>query len=36
VLALAHAYEKVTTWHTRKPPLKPDTPVPNLTLDEVR
>jgi aspartyl-tRNA(Asn)/glutamyl-tRNA(Gln) amidotransferase subunit A len=36
VLALAHAYEKVTTWHTRKPPLKPDTPIPNLTLDEVR
>lgn len=36
VLALAHAYERVTTWHTRKPPLKPDTPVPNLTLDEVR
>jgi aspartyl-tRNA(Asn)/glutamyl-tRNA(Gln) amidotransferase subunit A len=36
VLALAHTYERVTAWHTRKPPLKPDTPVPNLTLDEVR
>ena len=36
VLALAHAYEKVTTWHARKPLLRPDTPVPNLTLDEVR
>ena len=36
VLALAHAYERATTWHTRKPPLKPDTPVPPLTLDEPR
>jgi aspartyl-tRNA(Asn)/glutamyl-tRNA(Gln) amidotransferase subunit A len=28
VLALAHAYEQATHWHTRKPPLKPGTPVP--------
>jgi aspartyl-tRNA(Asn)/glutamyl-tRNA(Gln) amidotransferase subunit A len=30
VLALANAYERVTDWHTRRPPLKPDTPVPPL------
>jgi aspartyl-tRNA(Asn)/glutamyl-tRNA(Gln) amidotransferase subunit A len=36
VLALAYAYERATAWHTRKPPLKPDTPVPKLTLDEAR
>ena len=34
VIALAHAYERATQWHTRKPPLKPDTPVPKLALDE--
>jgi aspartyl-tRNA(Asn)/glutamyl-tRNA(Gln) amidotransferase subunit A len=28
VLALAHAYEKATQWHLRKPPLTPTTPVP--------
>lgn len=28
VLALAQAYEKATQWHSRKPPLTPDTPVP--------
>jgi aspartyl-tRNA(Asn)/glutamyl-tRNA(Gln) amidotransferase subunit A len=28
VLALAHAYEKATEWHKRKPPLQPNTPVP--------
>ena len=28
VLALANAYEKVTEWHTRRPPLKPETVVP--------
>jgi aspartyl-tRNA(Asn)/glutamyl-tRNA(Gln) amidotransferase subunit A len=28
VLALAQAYEKATEWHTRKPPLTPDTPKP--------
>jgi aspartyl-tRNA(Asn)/glutamyl-tRNA(Gln) amidotransferase subunit A len=30
VLALAAAYEKATQWHTKKPPLTPDTPVPEL------
>jgi len=30
VLALAKAYERATDWHTRTPPLKPDTPVPAL------
>ncbi len=30
VLALANAYEKATEWHKRKPPLRPDTPVPAL------
>jgi aspartyl-tRNA(Asn)/glutamyl-tRNA(Gln) amidotransferase subunit A len=28
VLALAHAYEKVTEWHARRPKLSPDMPVP--------
>jgi aspartyl-tRNA(Asn)/glutamyl-tRNA(Gln) amidotransferase subunit A len=28
VLALANAYEKVTEWNTRRPPLNPDMPVP--------
>jgi aspartyl-tRNA(Asn)/glutamyl-tRNA(Gln) amidotransferase subunit A len=28
VLALAHAYEKATEWHSRKPPLNANTPVP--------
>jgi aspartyl-tRNA(Asn)/glutamyl-tRNA(Gln) amidotransferase subunit A len=35
VLALAYAYERATSWHTRRPPLKPDTPVPALKLDEL-
>lgn len=30
VLALAHAYEKSTDWHKRRPPIRPDTPVPAL------
>jgi aspartyl-tRNA(Asn)/glutamyl-tRNA(Gln) amidotransferase subunit A len=30
VLALARAYEQATEWHKRKPPLKPDMPVPPL------
>ena len=35
VLALAHAFERATMWHTRKPPIAPDTPVPPLaTTDE--
>ncbi len=37
VLALAHAFERATEWHARKPPLGPDTPVPPLaTTDEGR
>jgi aspartyl-tRNA(Asn)/glutamyl-tRNA(Gln) amidotransferase subunit A len=34
VLALAHAYERATEWHTRKPPLRPDTPVPPLAITD--
>src|ERR1700686_30673 len=35
VLALAQAFELATDWHTRKPPLAPDTPVPALApVDE--
>jgi aspartyl-tRNA(Asn)/glutamyl-tRNA(Gln) amidotransferase subunit A len=30
VLALARAFEQATDWHTRRPPLTPDTPVPAL------
>ena len=30
VLALAHAYEKATEWHRRKPPLTSDMAVPAL------
>jgi aspartyl-tRNA(Asn)/glutamyl-tRNA(Gln) amidotransferase subunit A len=30
VLALARAYEQATDWHTGRPPLTPDTPVPPL------
>jgi aspartyl-tRNA(Asn)/glutamyl-tRNA(Gln) amidotransferase subunit A len=30
VLALARAFEVATDWHTRRPPLTPDTPVPPL------
>ena len=30
VLALAQAFEKATDWHTRRAPLRPDTPVPAL------
>ena len=30
VLALAHAFEQATEWHTKRPPLTPDTPVPPL------
>jgi len=37
VLALAHAFERATQSHARKPPLGPDTPVPPLaTTDEER
>jgi aspartyl-tRNA(Asn)/glutamyl-tRNA(Gln) amidotransferase subunit A len=31
VLALAHAYQQATDWHTRNPPLDPDTKVPPLS-----
>jgi aspartyl-tRNA(Asn)/glutamyl-tRNA(Gln) amidotransferase subunit A len=31
VLALANAYEKATQWHTRRPKLAPDMPVPPVT-----
>ena len=34
VLALAHAYERATSWHTRKPSLTPDMPVPTLIATE--
>src|SRR5262249_11005845 len=34
VLALASAYERATDWHTRKPPLTPDTPVPALAVTD--
>jgi aspartyl-tRNA(Asn)/glutamyl-tRNA(Gln) amidotransferase subunit A len=30
VLALAHAYEKATEWHTRRPKLSPEMPVPEV------
>jgi aspartyl-tRNA(Asn)/glutamyl-tRNA(Gln) amidotransferase subunit A len=30
VFALAAAYEKATQWHTMRPPITPDTPVPPL------
>ena len=37
VLALAQAFEKATDWHTRRPPLRPDTAVPPLkATDEDR
>ena len=34
VLALAHAYERATEWHKRKPPLEPDMPVPALAVTD--
>jgi aspartyl-tRNA(Asn)/glutamyl-tRNA(Gln) amidotransferase subunit A len=34
VLALAHAYERATEWHSRKPPLATDTPVPALAVTD--
>lgn len=34
VLALAQAYERATDWHTRRPPLTPDLPVPELKRTE--
>jgi aspartyl-tRNA(Asn)/glutamyl-tRNA(Gln) amidotransferase subunit A len=34
VLALANAYERATDWHSRTPPLTPDTPVPALAVTD--
>jgi aspartyl-tRNA(Asn)/glutamyl-tRNA(Gln) amidotransferase subunit A len=34
VLALARAFEQATDWHTRRPPLTPDTPVPAIKRTE--
>ncbi len=34
VLALARAYEQATNWHTRRPPLRPDMPVPPLKVTD--
>jgi aspartyl-tRNA(Asn)/glutamyl-tRNA(Gln) amidotransferase subunit A len=34
VLALAHAFERATDHHTRRPPIRPDTPVPPLATTE--
>jgi len=34
VLALAAAYERATEWHSHKPPLAADTPVPALALTD--
>jgi aspartyl-tRNA(Asn)/glutamyl-tRNA(Gln) amidotransferase subunit A len=34
VLALASAYERATEWHSRRPPLKPDMPVPALAVTD--
>jgi aspartyl-tRNA(Asn)/glutamyl-tRNA(Gln) amidotransferase subunit A len=34
VLALAHAFEQATDFHTKKPPIRPDTAVPPLATTE--
>jgi len=34
VLALANAYERATEWHSRRPPLKPDMPLPPLAVTD--
>ena len=34
VLALARAFEQATDFHTKKPPIRPDTPVPPLAVTE--
>lgn len=34
VLALAHAFEQATQFHTKKPPIRPDTPKPPLAATE--
>ena len=30
VFALAHAYEMASQWHSMRPPITPETPVPTL------
>jgi aspartyl-tRNA(Asn)/glutamyl-tRNA(Gln) amidotransferase subunit A len=34
VLALAHAFEQATDFHKKRPPIRPDTPVPPLAATE--
>src|SRR5262249_39513641 len=34
VLALADAFEQATVFHTRRPPIRPDTPVPPLAATD--
>jgi aspartyl-tRNA(Asn)/glutamyl-tRNA(Gln) amidotransferase subunit A len=34
VLALAHAFEQATDFHTKKPSIRPETPVPPLAATE--
>jgi aspartyl-tRNA(Asn)/glutamyl-tRNA(Gln) amidotransferase subunit A len=34
VLALAHAFEQATDFHTRRPPITPETPLPPLATTE--
>ena len=34
VLALAHAFEQATEFHSKKPPIRPETPVPPLATTE--
>ncbi len=34
VLALAHAFEQATDFHTKRPPIRPDTPVPPLATTD--
>jgi len=34
VLALAHAFEQATDFHMKRPPIRPDTPVPPLAQTE--
>jgi len=36
VLALAHAFEQATEFHAKKPPIRPETPVPPLAATEDR
>ena len=34
VLALAHAFEQATDFHTKRPPIRPETPVPALAATD--